>query len=253
MEKKNNWSPWHFLILSFLSLLAGWLFIAPLLVVWFALLIRAYDSFKIKKEVPHKFSLAVLLYIFLGILSGKFIQSSISVITLVHSVILALAFIIYSYTDHFLSYRFNALNIVIFWLGLQYVSLKLFPSDGLFFLAAAPSIPSAWVSWNIKTGFLGVSFWVFVINLFVYKSFFSVGRTNWLFVIFTILIIIAPVLISLKLNYSPLTAQDMLNAYRQHKGPASYSEYGEWIARTAAWISVLVVIFTLVKLKTQKP
>jgi hypothetical protein len=46
----------------------------------------------------------------------------------------------------------------------------------------------------------------------------------------------------------------MINAYSINPSSVknAYTRYGELISRTGAWVSILIIIFTLVRIKTKK-
>ena len=72
-------------------------------------------------------------------------------------------------------------------------------------------------------------------------------------IIVALLVIICPVIYSLSSSNAPLSKIDVLNFY-SGKGeyPSAYSEHGELISRTGAWVSLLILIFTLTKGMTKK-
>lgn len=254
MEKKTDRPAWPLLVLSAVCLVAGWLIFAPLLFFWFAFLLRAYDILKVRNDWRHVYS-GVITYFIVTISLLKILDGSFSVITAMHATLLSVPFVMHYHTDGYIVPRFSRIHIVFFWFALQYIFMHVLPSPFLFFIADAPSIPASWVSWNIKTGFLGISLWIFIVNGLIYRNFPPRSIRNWIYLTIAVLIFAVPVIISREMANSPLTAQDMLllyqGAYQEHPG-YNYSDFGEIIARTAAWISVLVIIFTLVKIKTRK-
>lgn len=252
MEKKNNPLPWLLLLLSLFCLIAGWLLLAPLLFFWLALLLKTYDLSKPQKITWWKLAGIVLAYMLAGTGIVKLIQAPFTIITVFQAVLLSGSFILYHFIDNSLPDRFPKFHLVLFWFAGQYICLSVFPSPALFFIADAPSMPVSWVTWNTKTGFLGGSLWIFITNLLIYKSFPARKPANWLFIALAALSAVAPVLISFRTSAAALKATDMLLLYQGGSAQNDYAKFGEVIARTAAWISILIIIFTLVKLKTQK-
>lgn len=254
MENPTNRPAWPLLLLSAICLVAGWLFFAPLLFIWFTFLLRAYDLLKFQNEWK-KFYVSIVTYILISISVIKIVDGSFAIVTVVHALILSVPFILHFHTEGRIVPRFSRVHIVIFWFALQYVSLHLFTSPSLFFLADSPSLPDSWVHWNTKTGFLGASLWIFIVNGLFYSSFPLRSVANWVYLGLAVISIVIPIILSHNMENPPLTAQDMLLLYQgtyQERPNYDYSDFGEIIARTSAWISVLVLIFTLVKIKTRK-
>ena len=68
-----------------------------------------------------------------------------------------------------------------------------------------------------------------------------------------LLVMMCPIVYSLNSSHAPLSKLDVLNLY-SGKGEyqSAYSEHGELISRTGAWVSLLILIFTLTKGMTKK-
>lgn len=252
MERKINIHPVLVALLALGCLIAGWKFLTPLLFVWFAFLLMLYDILKDSNLSFGKFSIFTIAFMAIGIGAVKLLDTSYSRITLLQSIALAVPFILYYSIESFLPGKIGKFSIVLFWFSVQYLFVKLFPSSCLFITADAPSIPSEWVRWNIKTGFLGGSLWFLAANFFIYRTFSAPPGANRAALALAVLSIGVPAYISSIMTATSLQMDDLINLYRYNEGSFPYLTSGEVIPRTASWISILIIIFTLVKIKTQK-
>lgn len=113
--------------------------------------------------------------------------------------------------------RFGAFQLILFWLAIEYIT-----SMRLGWILSRTD----WIRWAQFTGYSGVSLWILIIMLLLYYILFRKGL-KWLYAALLVIVILAPILYSYSLP------------------PANVSD--EWVARTAAWISVLVLISAVVK------
>ena len=68
-----------------------------------------------------------------------------------------------------------------------------------------------------------------------------------------ILVILGPLIYSLNSSYTALAKADVLKFYSgSGEYHSEYSEHGELISRTGAWVSLLILIFTVIKGMTKK-
>lgn len=258
MAKKNNSSVYNvwllFAIASFL-LAGGWLMKSFPVLVFFAYapLFAISDQAK-DKELPWNFLEIILLALVISLLCAALFDFSHIILILTQAILLGLAFAGYSFTYQSLGSRVGKFTIIFFWLGLEYLFVKLPWRDQFFFLADALQIHPTWWRWNNETGYLTLSLWILVANLLTYLAIFKSRTINWYFITLTILIIAVPVAISyFKLENPGVTRSEMLSLYQTNESDIEvYTKRGELIARTAAWISVLIILLALVKNKTKK-
>lgn len=174
------------------------------------------------------------------------------------AMIVAGCFLFNVFAQQTLGDRTGKIIIVLLWLAAEYVALKFHLAENLVFVADLGFSSPEWTSWTLQTGYLGISLWILSANLLFYHAFlkkrFSIG-----FSIAFLVIAIAPMMISsFSFRYSTLTKVDMIFLYDEVSGEivndriSRYHQVGEWIARTAAWVSALVVLYVAVKSKTKK-
>jgi hypothetical protein len=69
----------------------------------------------------------------------------------------------------------------------------------------------------------------------------------------TVALLIAPIAFSYFISESGINRNDMISLYTQNSSIASrYSKQGELVPRTAAWISVAILLLAFVKVQTRK-
>jgi hypothetical protein len=147
----------------------------------------------------------------------------------------------------------NKLALVFFWLAFEYLELKFFPDKGVFFLADAVYSKTEWLRWTNSTGYLGASLWILLANYFLYLALLRNGLRVAYLVVFLI-VIVGPILYSYTLQSDYVARLNMLLLYMGDPAPTAgdYNERGEWIPRTAAWLSVLILLSTIVKNNIRK-
>jgi len=156
--------------------------------------------------------------------------------------------------QQFTQNRLNKFTLVILVIALEFLLLKFLTQTDPFFLADFVRYKPEWTRWNMYTGYLGTSLWIMATNLLMYQAIFKSGKVNILFALIGVLSIVVPILYSLQLENDTITKQEMLNAYSINPSSLknAYTPYGELISRTGAWVSILIIIFTLVRIKTRK-
>lgn len=150
--------------------------------------------------------------------------------------------------------RVKKIMLLIGILALEYGLLNFqFPKEPVF-IADAFALVTNWTRWNAYTGYLSLSCWVLIVNLFFYKGFFEKSQLNWPSVGIGSLLTAIPIYFSYSLNTSSITRTDMEQLYLSSGYSVSniYIQQGEWIARTATWLSLLMVIFTLVTIRIKR-
>jgi apolipoprotein N-acyltransferase len=248
--KKNVW--WLFLSGAAL-LMAGW-FIKPFPVFMFVGLAPffAIVDHTIESENFWEHSELILLGLALFFFSVFLFDVSSIVAVLVLAIIYTLPFLGFAYVHENLGPKTSKMVIIIFWLGLEYGLLKLHWPSYVVFLSDAFQSTDNWIRWNSETGYLGVSMWVLIANWMFYASFFRQGL-NWFLLLLAIAIVAGPIIYSLSLPVDPITRKDMIELYGSNLVKnVGYSAHGELVARSCAWLSVLIVLFAVVKSRVTK-
>ena len=255
MAKKNNADlpTWILFIVSAALMAAGWLMKPfPLFIfLGFAPLFAIMD--KIKEDDSFwtniEFILLALVVSFFAVYS---FDSGHLVTAMVQAIAFSFAFLGYSFAHQSLGERLGKFTIIFFWLGLEYVALKLPWRTNTIFLADAIQLRPEWVKWTSHTGYLGISLWILVCNLLVYISVLRSG-INWYLVTLALLAIVAPIIYSYFNIGHGIDHSQMISLYTGAKQEADqYNKQGELVTRTAAWISVLILLLAFVKTQTRK-
>ena len=149
----------------------------------------------------------------------------------------------------------RTIGLVGFWLGYNYLILKLIPEWSSYF--TFNHLYNDDMSWTSSTGFLGIACWALISNVLISKriSFDEKSKIDSpIVLLITLVIISAPFWISSILNSSsePIDQATMFLLYSQTEGAGEYVQSGEWVARTCASLAVLLSIYGLVRLKTTK-
>ncbi len=253
MAKKINQPSWILFIISALLLSGGWFFSSfPILIFFgftplFALTDRADDTSGVWEKTEW-----ILFALVVNFFAASAFDVSRIVSTLLYAILFTLPFVGYVWVRHVLGKRAGKITIILFWLSLEYLLLKLNPTHSIY-LADALVQKTAWTSWNRDTGYLGTSLWVLIVNLLVYHTVFSKTALAWYWIALGIIALVAPVIYAYT-QPQELLRTDMLNLYTSNdpSGNVTYLARGEFVVRTAAWISTLIVLFTIVKDRTAK-
>jgi hypothetical protein len=108
------------------------------------------------------------------------------------------------------------------------------------------------LGWTAHTGYLGASLWIICTGLLLYLALFK-GSINFIWLGLTVALLIAPIAFSYFISESGIDRNEMISLYTQDSSVASrYSKQGELIPRTAAWISVAILLLAFVKTQTRK-
>lgn len=258
MVKKNNhttYNVWLLFALSACLLAGGWLMKSFPLLIFFAYapLFALSDQAK-DKESPWNHLELILLALTISTICASFFNSSDIIYNIGQAIILTLAFIGYTFVYQNLGNRVGKFTILFFWIGLEYLMLKLPWREEFHFLSDALVIQSNWWKWNFEIGYLSNSLWILIVNLSVYFAVFKSRRVNWPILILTILLIGIPIGYSyFMLEGNGIDRVEMMNLYQGMRVKEdNYSNRGELIARTAAWVSALILLLSFVKNKTNK-
>ncbi len=187
----------------------------------------------------------------LGAISWYHIQSGTAFPLLIQTVMVASVLGLYYFARKPLGQRFGVFTLALFWMAGEYLVLKIAPTEQYFFLADTLYEKTNWLDWTSMTGYLGASCWILLSNMFVYFSFLREGLQPK-YVLLLLIVILGPIFYSYISSDAYLPRLDMISLYNDADSGADYATSGEWVARTAAWTSVLVVLSAFVKSKTQK-
>ncbi len=258
MAKKNSdlfHHAWILFALAAVLLSAGWLMKPfPILIfVGFAPLFAITDQAKNHISPWNRFEL-ILLALALSFFAAVFYNSSSLVFVFAQAITFTLAFVGYSFAYQSLGSRLGKFTIIFFWLALEYIFLKLPWTDQTIFLADVLKLQPNWLNWTYHFGYLGASLWILCVNLIFYKSFFYKKTFNGYLFFLAILMIATPIVISYQIETDGISREQMIALYSQKTIESTdlYSKRGELVARTTAWISVLIILLSIVKNQTRK-
>jgi hypothetical protein len=194
--------------------------------------------------------------ILLGLAIFLFTAFSLELTSLVKVIFLAIVFTLpflgFAFIHESFGTRTGKFIVIILWLACEYVMLKVQWPKQTIFLADAFQIPSNWTRWNHETGYLGASAWIILANWIFYVGVLR-KEVNWFFIVMGVLIVTVPIGYSFSLDAKPILRKDMLELYRNNTiQDAVYMAKGELVARTCAWLSVLIVLFAIVKSRVTK-
>ena len=173
--------------------------------------------------------------------------------TIAQAMVFTMAFLGYTFVRKSLGAGVSIITITLFWLAFEYVFIKWIPTPSIF-LADSLLLKRDWLRWNSQVGYLSVSLWILISNTCLYLALLTERKVNWLFVILFIISVAGPIVYSYTLQVDPIDKDQMVQLYSAADPnlPESYLNRGELIPRTSAWVSVLILLSTLVKRKTSK-
>ena len=255
MAKKNKgWlPPWLLFLISTVLLSAGWLMKPfPIFIFFgFAPLFAIADQAKEGDDfwVHIEF---ILLALVVSFFAAHAFNVAFLVAAAVQGIVFALAFLGYAFSYQSLGNRLGKFTVIFFWLGIEYILLKLPWREQIVYLADVTQLRPEWMKWNGYTGYLGSSLWILSTNLLLYMAVFK-GKLNWYLLALTFICLTTPVIYSLIIKIEGVTRLQMISLYSNVKVESiNYAKRGELVTRTAAWISVLIVLLALVKSQTKK-
>ncbi len=172
--------------------------------------------------------------------------------SIAQAILFTLPFLGYTFVRKTLGHKVSIITIPIFWLALEYVFLKWYPFPSIF-LADILAAKSGWTLWNAETGYLGSSLWILICNTLLFQAILTEKKVNWFLIALFVMSVIGPILYAYSVHSIPITRDEMLQLYSGgHASNTNYATKGEFIPRTAAWISVLILLFAAVKNKTSR-
>ncbi|MBL6445004.1 hypothetical protein JMN32_01700 [Fulvivirga sp. 29W222] len=163
------------------------------------------------------------------------------------------AFIIFSFTNKHAKNRLGFFTISIYWLAIEFLLYRAHPQFSRFMLGSVFNNHQAFISWDIHTGFMGVSLWVLLSNITLFNGTLKDrsplrGNISWPTLAFVIAIIVIPTLLSP--DTAAITQADLLND--KFLSAKQISGDGEYIGKTAVWVSILLILYSFVKKEVNK-
>jgi hypothetical protein len=172
---------------------------------------------------------------------------------IIYFALLAIVFTAYIFIQRWTSDGLNKFGLILLILGMEYILLKFMTDNNPVFMADLFKYKMTWTRWNIFTGYTGATLWILLTNLLFYHGLFKSEKINLVICVLAVLIILVPLVYSLNSSNAALTKADVLNFYSgRAEYHSAYSEHGELISRTGAWVSLLILIFTVIKTMTKK-
>jgi hypothetical protein len=245
---------WWLLLSGTAMLTAGWLipsfpvFMFLGLAPFFAIVDHTTDAenFWVNAEV-------ILIGFGATFFAGFHADTSSIVNVIIHAILFTLPFIAFSFIHESLGPRTGKFIIILLWLGLEYVLLKVqWPTNTLFLADSLRMLPRSFDRWTEATGYLGLSAWVLLANWIFYAATLR-GSVNWLLFFLGLGVVIGPLVYSYMGEMRGVTRANMIELYSTDSVlKESYAAKGELVARTCAWVSILILIFAGVKSRTAK-
>ena len=191
----------------------------------------------------------ILFTLGIGFFCEKFFDLSHILTISIMAILYTLPFIGYVYVKQILGPKTGIFLIIIFWSAIEYLVLKVVPSDQLIFLTDFIQMKPEWLRWTYRTGYLSGTVWILSVNWFIELAFRN-EKFRWSFLVLALIIIAGPIIYGYLNTIGVPDRAMMLSLYNNGTvASAEYTERGEWLARTCAWVSVLVLLFTVVRQK----
>lgn len=171
--------------------------------------------------------------------------------SIIQAIVIALVFVGHAFCRQALGARFGKLPLMLFWLTTEYLLLKVYPKPGSFFLGDALQLVPDWSRWTTKTGYLGTSLWILTANLLLYQGLLH-EKISIPWLVLFVIVIVGPIIYSYRITSSGIGKEDMIALYANGAGAKEYVRSGEWVPRTAAWVSALVMLLAIVRSNIRK-
>ncbi|MEM9390107.1 MAG: hypothetical protein AAGA02_06510 [Bacteroidota bacterium] len=174
---------------------------------------------------------------------------------IIYSIGITLACSAYLLTTYFSKNKLGVFTLLLFWLGFDYLILKVLPTASNAFLSTFFDGYKI-VGWSRKTGYFGITAWIIIANIlfyyvFLWRDALLKNKIRWLSLIYSILLIVIPVAIGLFIapELTPVTLAELNTVYAGNSSVTdlNYSENGEWLGRTAAWVSIMILVYAVIK------
>jgi hypothetical protein len=258
MAKKNNNSfqnVWVLFATATLLLSAGWLMKSfPILIFFGIAPLFAISDVAKDKDLPWNHLELILLSLAISLFCASIFDTTQLLLVLAQAILLTMAFAGYTFAYQSLGSRLGKFTVIFLWLGLEYLMIKLPWRNDFFFLADALELQASWWKWNENLGYLSISIWVLIVNLIFYLGLLKNSSNNWFLVALAVLLMAGPIVYSVySLDNQGINRDQMMGLYNSGSSQnESYKNRGELITRSAAWVSVLIILLALVKNKIKK-
>ncbi|MEM9297891.1 MAG: hypothetical protein AAF149_16985 [Bacteroidota bacterium] len=192
-------------------------------------------------------------FLVFGLNAALTLSDPVSII--IYSIGITLACSAYLLTTYFSKNKLGVFTLLLFWLGFDYLILKSLPTASNAFLSTFFDGYKI-VGWSRKTGYFGITAWIIIANIlfyyvFLWRDAIMRSKMRWLSLMYSMLLIIIPVAISLFIvpELTPVTLAELNTVYVENSSLAdlNYTENGEWLGRTAAWVSVMILVYAIIK------
>src|SRR6478609_4332336 len=169
MAKKSN--PYLLFVASTCLLSAGWLMKSfPLLIfTGIAPLFAITDQVNPKRSFWNFFELILLAFSISWFASYLFDTKHL-VPVFIQSIVFTCCFVAQSYVKENIGAWMGKIFVLIFWLGFEYLFLKLSWPNPTLFLGDALHLKVDWYRWNSHTGYLSTTAWILLCNLVLYYA-----------------------------------------------------------------------------------
>ncbi len=178
---------------------------------------------------------------------------------LLYAIGVAIATSLYGLVKASLNTRLGLFIVIIFWLGFEYLALTLNPHLGNHFLFKTLA-ESSGANFGAGAGFLAFSLWGLSANfIFAFVLFDATNKylikLRWLSLAYATIAILAPIWLNyfIEIGGTANSWQLMMEKYAFHTlSETTYDLRGEWLGKTTMWLSVLILIYALVKRKVKR-
>ena len=253
MESGNKINVWWLFISGSVLISAGWfmkpfpVFIFIGLAPFFAILDHTIESENFWENAE-----LVLLGMFVYFFSAFNLETPNLIKVIFLAILFTLPFLGFAFVHASLGPRTGKFIIIIFWLAIEYVILSVgWPKQSIYLADVFQSV-SAWYRWDTETGYMGVSAWILLVNWILYAGTLK-GSFSWLLIILGLILIVGPTVYSILQDQKPVLREEMVELYRNHAvSNNAYTNSGELVARTCAWLSPLILLFAFVKSRISK-
>lgn len=257
MARNKNIEPWILCAASLALLSAGWLMRSfPVLVfVGIAPLFAIVDlaAARVKRQSAWNYIELILLALIVMYWSASFFEGGRLVIGALQAIVIGLAFAAYTFSKISINDRLGKWLLILYWLAAEFLFLVLAPNQ-FTYLADSLALKSDWVRWSQHTGYLGVTAWILLCNLLLYVGLLKERRVQWIGIIFFVIALALPLWFSHQLADPGIVRSEMVSLYSTNSIdlPVPYRAQGEFVSRTASWISLLILVFSFVRNKVKQ-
>jgi apolipoprotein N-acyltransferase len=254
MAKKTEIHTGLWVAIASVLVAAAWLMKSfPVLIfIAYAPLLVIADRADSKKPAWEHFEW-VLIPLTISFLSVFWLDTGKIYLAFVQGIMATLVFILFNFSKEVLGPRLGMVTLILYWLAMEYLLLLLPWRDHFVFMADALQLWPAWTTWTMDTGYLGITAWILVCNFLIYLAWNQNDRIQITWLVLALLLIGIPIAWSYYQPLENITRADMINWYSEIRVPSEvYQQRGEFVVRTAAWVSVLIVLVSMVRNKVRK-